>query len=72
MQLFQSTPTGFPAGDCVRVWSRPQRDRFQSTPTGFPAGDITWRSLAKEYVVSIHADRFPGRRLFHGGSLAHR
>ncbi len=39
MTLFQSTPTGFPAGD--RAWPAAGAvvKVFQSTPTGFPAGD---------------------------------
>ncbi len=108
---FQSTPTGFPAGDhaaavdhvvsalvSIHADRFPGRRRpayhafcrcklFQSTPTGFPAGDTsapkvasTWSSFnprrpvsrpATESdtailvppAVSIHADRFPGRRL---------
>jgi hypothetical protein len=35
---------------------------FQSTPTGFPAGDVGGRCRRAGGAVSIHADRFPGRR----------
>ncbi len=109
MTRFQSTPTGFPAGDdrlgrrsapahvSIHADRFPGRRRspircssargwFQSTPTGFPAGDHhvapvqAWPSgfnprrpvsrpatmlivsSAASTYVSIHADRFPGRR----------
>ncbi len=84
---FQSTPTGFPAGDPCRKARASASLTFQSTPTGFPAGDMgrvyccavetgfnprrpvsrpatfqrQWDRLIAQ--VSIHADRFPGRRL---------
>ncbi len=83
---FQSTPTGFPAGDAWDYRRQGFSEEFQSTPTGFPAGDdrdwfvreslkrfnprrpvsrpATYRSGQKGMAkrVSIHADRFPGRR----------
>ena len=41
--MFQSTPTGFPAGDRRPRQHLTTRKRFQSTPTGFPAGDLQRR-----------------------------
>ncbi len=60
---FQSTPTGFPAGDSDTISSLSRSSMFQSTPTGFPAGDRhAVRPTLEALAVSIHADRFPGRR----------
>ena len=59
---FQSTPTGVPAGDPKGRSSGCTRMLFQSTPTGFPAGDLAWLFRCSAHGVSIHADRFPGRR----------
>ena len=87
---FQSTPTGFPAGDLFAAAGLLLSLLFQSTPTGFPAGDRFRSNSASgracfnprrpvsrpatqaasadvgQHVVSIHADRFPGRRLCAG------
>jgi len=38
--MFQSTPTGFPAGDGAPIDEPATLPVFQSTPTGFPAGDV--------------------------------
>ncbi len=59
---FQSTPTGFPAGDHDRQRLGKLRDRFNPRrPVSRPA---TGRRVAPVMleIVSIHADRFPGRR----------
>jgi len=60
---FQSTPTGFPAGDVCATPAFSAVFMFQSTQTGFPAGDVARSARSHPRGVSIHADRFPGRRL---------
>ncbi len=57
--MFQSTPTGFPAGDQRLRRRHRRRGRFNPRrPVSRPATQC----VPEQATVSIHADRFPGRR----------